>query len=175
MLPLFRHFCFPCARAVFILCVQFRTAHVSELYINHHLHCRFSLYDFPSDSESEEQRPTSSAKKDLKKVSSNPKPGGGQLGGQSPFKKQFTGSTTPQSGSAAKGANTSKKSFSPKISPKVKSNSNSEDQRQSPESNLGKWLFYFDPDTYIRIVFLTLSSFSSMCNEHEPHGTWPYF
>ena len=121
------------------------------------------MYDFPSDSESEEQRPTSSAKKDLKKVSGNPKPGGGQLGGQSPFKKQFTGSTTPQSGSAtttAKGANTSKKSFSPKISPKVKSSSNSEDQRQSPESNLGTSPFYFDPDTYsifdIIIIFINV-------------------
>jgi len=115
------------------------------------------LYDFPSDSESEEQRvPTSTSgpKKDLKKVnnSNNPKQDRGQQQQQPPFKKQFTGSPSsgpPSTGSGStassntRGTSSIRKSassFSPKISPKVKGNTNNpeEDHRQSPESNLSK-------------------------------------
>ena len=113
------------------------------------------MYDFPSDSESEEQRlptSTSGSKKDLKKVnnSNNPKQDPKQQNQGPPFKKQFTGSAPPpQTGSGSTVANsntrgtTSRKSassFSPKISPKVNKNNPEEDHhRQSPESNLGKF------------------------------------
>ena len=109
------------------------------------------MYDFPSDSESEEQRvptSTSGSKKDLKKVSNNPKQDPKQQNQGPPFKKQFTGSAPPpQTGSGSTNSNTrgttsrkSASSFSPKISPKVSKNNPEEDHhRQSPESNLGKF------------------------------------
>ena len=131
----------PCSRVCLVssffsssLCAFSNLAHASN-GINYHQEAaklrvfpyRFSLYDFPSDSESEEQRPSVS-KKELKKVS--PKP---------PFKKQFSGSGGGK-----------KSTFSPtavqqqptvvaaaKIqSSKVKGNS---EGRQSPESNSGNF------------------------------------
>ena len=91
---------------------------------------RFSLYDFPSDSENEDQRPSSSAKKELKKVSNQTKP---------QYKKHFSGSTG------------SKKSI---LSSKISSKVGPKSSEEVSENNSGRNLF-FDTIQLVQKIFLT--------------------